>query len=148
MSYNITTTITLSSTLRITREAAEELRTQHKRCLPEVHFLQPLRFPEAFCGNGHKVVGAYCSKCGAKAGDDASEALITNFAWSGMGSNEPANLALAASFTTGEAEVVRIWEGGDLIDGIWIRNGKVSVHKVTLSLEHGGRPLTTPKDQP
>lgn len=65
MSYNVTSTVTLRSTLTITPANAEALRRE--RVLPECHFLdrQIVRMPELQCSDGHKATERFRSTCGA-----------------------------------------------------------------------------------
>lgn len=138
MSYNITSTITLRSTLTITPANAEALR--RKRVLPECHFLdrQVVRMPELKCTNGHEATGRFCSTCGAPVEGVDDGLPISTFWWDGMGSGSMGNLAVAASYTKGEAEVVMVWEGGDSISAIKIKDGVVTEHEVEYTLGAAG----------
>jgi hypothetical protein len=57
------------------------------------------------------------------------------FWWNGerSGSSFEALLEVLASFE-GEIDLVLIWEGGDSIDGLRLRNHKVTRHRVLCSL--------------
>lgn len=57
------------------------------------------------------------------------------FAWCGEGSESSFDVLLEvlASFE-GQVDLVLIWEGGDLIDGLRLRNHKVTRHRVLCSL--------------
>ncbi len=110
MSFNISHTETLCSTLRISREnvaKAEEIE------LPELNPLDDLEFGE----------------------DDY--ATIEELSWSSEGSgnaHEDGRLAAFVALTEGEADIIFTWEGGEAHSGLRIREGKMAECEVVMAL--------------
>ena len=146
MSYNVSSTVTLSCSLTITPEKAALLR--HEGVLPECHFLdsEVVHLPKLRCANGHKSAGPFCVRCGAKMEGMNVDLPISEFWWYGVGSGYMGNLALAASYTKGEAEVILVWEGGDSISAIKIKEGIVTEHEVAYAIGALGRIVYPEKD--
>ena len=71
---------------------------------------------------------------------------IREFWWYGIGSGYMGNLALAASYTKGEAEVILVWEGGDSISAIKIKEGIVTEHEVAYAIGDSVRAIHPEKD--
>lgn len=140
MSYNVSSTVTLSSSLTITPEKAALLR--HAGVLAEGHFLdeEVVRIPKLHCTNGHESAGPFCVKCGAKVEGMDVDLPIREFWWYGVGSGYMGNLALAASYTKGEAEVILVRERGDSISAIKIKDGIVTEHEADYAI---GAPVRT-----
>ena len=141
MSYNITSTITLRSTLTITRGNAEAILRDHKRRLPELHFLDPenIQLKPLRCPKGHHANGMFCATCGAKIDGLDEQISILEFWWYGICSGDLGQLATVAAFTSGEAEVVLVWERGDAVGGIKIKDGVVTEHEVTYAFGPASR---------
>lgn len=140
MSYNVSSTITLSCSLTITPGNAALLRREG--VLAEGHFLddRAVTIPKLRCGNDHVSPGPFCVRCGSKVEGIDVDVPISEFWWYGMGSGYMGNLAIAASYTRGEAEVILVWEGGDSISALKIKDGVVTEHDVAYAI---GAPVRT-----
>lgn len=134
MSYNVSSTITLSTSLTITPGNAALLRREG--VLAEGHFLddRAVTIPKLRCGNDHVSPGPFCVRCGSKVEGIDVDVPISEFWWYGMGSGYMGNLAIAASYTRGEADVVLVWEGGDSVSALKIKDGVVTDHEVSYAI--------------
>lgn len=146
MSYNVSSTVTLSTSLTITPGNAALLRREG--VLAEGHFLddRAVTIPKLRCGQGHVSHGPFCVRCGSKVEGIDVDVPISEFWWYGIGSGYMGNLAIAASFTKGEAEVILVWEGGDSISAIRIKDGVVTEHEVDYAIGAEVRILHPEKD--
>lgn len=118
MNYNIDTTIKLSGQLFIRRPAFKKLYNKHIDYLnisQKITFLLKTPFDEVRCKN-QSLLEIRCS--GTLSGSFYKNALPD-----------------ILKHTTGEAEYVFIWEGGDSITGLHIKDGVVTEKGVKLSLE-------------
>lgn len=112
MSYNVDDTFTLKTTLCIHQDnldAARQLR------LPERNPLDGMSDP-----------------------DEQGVRTLPLFQWSGVGSgymHDDGTLATFVSLTSGDADVVLVWEGGASFTSLRIRDGKVSSGSVKFSIQ-------------
>lgn len=111
MSYNVDTTDIISGSLAIDPIKARRFVAEHRDELAEANFLDGL---------------------------DAETAEIVpleNVWWYGEGSGRGWELYLEAlALTTGEADIVATWEGGDSFSGVRVRNGVVTEMDVQFTL--------------
>lgn len=112
MSYNISHTEYLSGKLRINRRDAARLEQDHKDEMPESSFIYDCAYID----------------------DDVVD--IEHPDWSGCGSGYTHELLLAAlALTTGEADILFVWEGGDSQTVLRVKDGKVRKGKLKLIAE-------------
>lgn len=140
MGYSITTTDTLSSTLRITKTAYLRWKEQH---LPESNPLDRLSLKDfgalPTCQNGHEQDRdkPFCPECGVPVQAVESTAPIERFFWGGVGSSNyyhDGTLGRLAADLEGEADIIFTWEGGDSFSAVRIKDGKATEHKVEMAL--------------
>ncbi len=116
MSYNVTGTITIRSTLRISEANWRMAKKLELPALSPIYNLADMDFgPDGY-------------------------ASIPRFRWSGEGSGfatldgtDP-HLAAFIKLTEGEADVIFVWEGGDSFSGARFRDGKYAPAEVKFSL--------------
>jgi hypothetical protein len=137
MSYNVTSTDTLRSTLTISKEAWRKWRNYED--FPESNPLDNIdesSFGEIpTCSNGHLQAAGkpFCAECGECFSEDNNgPAPIENFRWTGVwsGNSYFDVLAKFVADTAGEADVLLTWEGGDSQSAIRIKDGKVTQHEL------------------
>jgi len=118
MSYNITGSkiVKASKDFYITKAKLEELRAQYgeDECLPESNFLDP-------GWERHQIVK----------GDKVYPKYLW---WSGTGYAEDLLKKILPAFN-GSVDLVLIWEGGDSISGLRLKDGKVTKHEVGYVLK-------------
>lgn len=113
MSYNIDSAKYISGSLSINGRDAIFLRDAHKREMPESNFLDEI-----------KVV------------DPDALYPIQYPWWQGEGSGRSRELFKhVLTKTQGEAEILIVWEGGDCVSGLHVRNGTVTEKAVRFVLE-------------
>ncbi len=117
MSYNIDSTEYLKGKLFITRKVARMAQEEYVDDLPESNLLDGLKLDSKLPD------------------DDVLE--IKSPWWSGTGSGHSYDEVLPAilALTTGTADIMFTWEGGDSVTGLRVVEGKVSKKKVKQSLE-------------
>jgi len=59
---------------------------------------------------------------------------VTRVDWCGEGANKVEELRAALSHTQGLADLLIIWEGGDSISGLRVKDGEVTEHVVSIKL--------------
>jgi hypothetical protein len=115
MSYNITGTELVCKASYITMAKLEELRATYgeDESLPEVNFLDPDWVKHQIVKDG--------------------KVYPKHIWWSGYGGSEGLLKKLLPAFT-GDFDMILIWEGGDSVTGLRVKNGKVTKHEVGYSL--------------
>ncbi len=115
MSYNITTSDYLSGQLSISEDNLIKARRTFKDKLPECNFIEEL-------DQGEPINGVY---------------VIKNFWWYGEGSGYATGECLEKilAMTTGTAEIILTWEGGDSITGLKVMDGVTAKQRVKQIFE-------------
>jgi hypothetical protein len=127
MSYNIDHIENVSCDLRITYGKFLALMKKYEGELPEANFL-------------HDLADTYSYLDTDDDSEDLEEALktvleIKNVAWCGGGSGRTrALLETILKKCDGTADLVLIWEGGDTVTGIKVRDGNITRCKVGYTL--------------
>ncbi len=118
MSYNITDVKTIKIDACMVQSDLLRLYRAHKTRLPEGNFLTEHKRNEAVTVDGESLI------------------KLSNFWWCGEGSGYAYELLFEtiAPQVRGLVEVVFVWEGGDSLGGLRIKNGKVTEHEVLLCL--------------
>lgn len=112
MSYNIDTVEYLKGQLFITREKAAELIDKYKGEWPECCFLDDMNFTP---------------------GLDNIPIKYPYWCHEGSGSSYDQYLDVL-TFTNGKADILLVWEGGDTISGLTVRDGVVKEKNVKFKL--------------
>lgn len=117
MSYNIDNVVYQKgcAPLRIVRGVAARFKATHKESLPETNFLDRI----------------------ADAGDeDNDDACVINQPWwQGAGSGHSGEtLIKVLRLTTGAANLILTWEGGDSVSGLIVKDGVVTEGRVVQTV--------------
>lgn len=107
--------------------------------LPETNPLESL-LPNA-CPKCKELQGwgmsAFCSKCGSPLVGEGPFPLKNSWggiSWGGCGSSDTSYLARILSQCEGDVDILIVWDGGD-VEGLRVKDGKVTRPKVVISLE-------------
>lgn len=149
MSYNISSVNAYVLNASIEAAKVIDLLEQYEDELPECCFLDEMRkaAEEALrarvtCARceGETPVGAeFCMRCGTKldAPKDPPTVRLPNFWFYGEGSGGAYSedvLESVAKHVRGEVQAIFIWEGGDSVTGVAIKDGKYAKCKVEQRL--------------
>lgn len=146
MSYNIDSVIFVRGKLSIPREKFFELAVEYQDSAPECSIFDRQDFeilvpkkskskPQIIPSDEFPSIITYEPDTVNPRGN-AGPPYWSKLRWRGEGSGSYYDTFKdILSQMDGEAELVLIWEGGDSIGGLRIRNGEVTEHEVLFSLK-------------
>ncbi len=119
MSYKIDSVDTIRSTLTVTRKKWSTLKKKFDNgqlCAAELNFVDYLSEKD-FVDDVARIERV--EWCGESSGNSFHDGIF----------------AKAIAATSGDADLIMYWEGGDSVGGVKIRNGKVREVNVRMELE-------------